>query len=183
MIHLKHRTSGLLLIGFLICHAGTALAQDSHRFEVFGSVGTSTSAELFQPSSTSPNLGFGFGIRPFSASHGFSRGLGLELEFDTASEKQFNGGLFTPATFSGHGRQNLFLGDVLYHFGDGRVEPYVLAGVGVASNPNYGGAGGLGAGVKIFVQKHVSLRPEIRLSVTRHDDFSARVSFAVGYHW
>ncbi|HLQ77229.1 MAG TPA: outer membrane beta-barrel protein [Terriglobia bacterium] len=183
MTYLKSVTSSLLLAGFLVCHAASAAAQDSHRFEVFGSLGSSTSAELFTPSSTSPNIGVGFGFRPFSSNHGIAHRIGLEVEVDTASEKHFTGGLFTPALSAGYRRQTFALGDVLFHFGGGRVEPYVLAAFGNASSPRNSAAGGLGGGAKIFVRKHVYLRPEFRATVTRRDDFSARGSLALGYHW
>lgn|GEM_PF-3627539 len=180
---MKHLSISFCIIGFLLCHAGNAAAQGAHRYEAFGSVGVSFYDEIFGGSGTTSNLGAGFGIRPVSESHRIAHRFGLEFEFDTETETTFTGGFFSRAVPVGHRRQNLYLGDVLYHFGDGRIEPYVLASYGRASSPNSSKAGGFGGGVKIYNSKHVLLRPEIRLADTEHANFSIRGSFGVGYHW
>ena len=172
-----------LVIAIMIGMAGPASAQDIHRFEVFGSIGLSSYADLFGPSSTTANFGGGFGVRPFSAKHKVAHRLGLELEVDTESQKTFTGGIFSQAQQTGNRQQTLFLGNVLYHFTDGRAQPYILASFGVANSPSTNFAAGLAGGVKIFVSKNVSLRPEFRAEGTRDAAFSARLSMAVGYHW
>jgi len=180
---LKNLLLAALVIAGIIGTAGRAAAQDVHRFEVFGSIGLSSYADLFGPTSTTANFGGGFGVRPFSAKHKVAHRLGLEFEIDTESQKTFTGGLLSPANHSGDRQQTLFLGDVLYHFTDGRAQPYVLANFGVASSPSANFAAGLGGGVKIFVARNVSLRPEFRLAGTMDAAVSARGSLALGFHW
>lgn len=172
-----------LVVAVMIGTAGRAAAQDIHRFEIFGSLGLSAYADLFGPTSTAPNFGAGFGVRPFSATHKVAHRLGLEFEVDTESQKQFTGGVLSPAQPSGNRQQTLFLGDVLYHFTDGRAQPYALVSFGVASAPSGNFAAGLAGGVKIFVSRNVSLRPEFRFAGTRDAAISTRGSMAVGYHW
>jgi hypothetical protein len=180
---LKNLLLMALLIAGMIGTAGRTAAQDVHRVEVFGSFGLSAYADLFGPSSTAANFGGGIGVRPFSAEHKIAHRLGLEFEVDTESEKKYTGGLFSPAKHSGNRQQTLVLGDVLYHFTDGKAQPYILASFGAASSPSGNFAGGLAGGVKIFVARNVSLRPEFRFSGTSNAAISARGSMAVGFHW
>jgi hypothetical protein len=172
-----------LVNAIMIGTARPAAAQDVHRFEVFGSIGKSSYADLFEPASTTANFGAGIGIRPFSSKHKVAHRVGLELEVDTESQKTFNGGLFSPAQQTGNRQQTLVLGDVLYHVTEGDAQPYVLASFGVATSPSANLAAGLGGGVKLFVGKNVSLRPELRFEGTWQAAFTTRFSMAVGYHW
>jgi hypothetical protein len=122
-------------------------------------------------------------LRPFSAKHKVAHRLGLEFEVDTEPQKTFTGGLLSPAKHSGDRQQTLFLGDVLYHFTDGHAQPYFLASIGVATSPSANLAGGLGGGLKFFVSRSVSLRPEFRIADTHNAAISTRGSLAVGFHW
>ena len=106
---MRKPASGLLLIGFLLCRAGIAGAEDSHRFEVFGSIGGSGYGEIFGGSGTAANLGAGFGIRPVSETHRIAHGIGLEFEFDTESGRTFSRGFFSPAVPNGIGDKSYTL--------------------------------------------------------------------------
>ena len=160
--------------------ASAAAAEVRYTGEVFGSIGTGraeTGGFFSRPRHEwDINAGGGIGVRPFSPEHTLLRGLGFEFELNSQREKESGASsLWTSYT-----------GDVLYHFRVGRTEPYALLGAGGSHRSGRTAAAGtLGTGAKIFLNNHLSLRPELRVIVTDFGLFDniARVSVGVGYHW
>ena len=68
------------------------------------------------------DLGGGFGLRPFS---GRLQGLGFELQFSRLHHEAQH-----TATHSTSGNALTVTGNILYHFGSSRVQPYVAGGIG-----------------------------------------------------
>lgn len=138
------------------------------------------------------NGGGGFGYR-------LSRRFGVEAEVNAFRTRREFSPTFPP--FQAHGAHVMGNG-LLYLNQSAAAQAYVLFGAGLLHAVNevdFGGARvnrsgnglalGAGFGVKAFVTRSVSLRPEIRLSaasaggaVDAH--FTAlRFSLGLGYHW
>ena len=152
-------------------------AQNRYRAEVFGSLGDAQTINL-GPSKAELNFGGGVGIRPFSVERPFAlRMLGGEFEANFTR----NTSLLSNPT------QGYFTGNLVLHFfsNSTRVEPYLLVGAGGFHQGNETRrAADAGAGAKIFITPHISLRPEIRGFITKYSegDF-LRFSVGLGYHW
>lgn len=171
-------------IGLLICSAGFAAAQSDYRAEIFGGAGVSRYDRFSGSSGNTANFHAGAGLRPFSKDRGILRGLGLEFTVDTQSEKVYSSSFLGGApVFLENRRRTIYLGNVLYHFTNRRVQPYGSIGLGASGYAGDRFAGAIGAGAKIFLHEHVSLRPEVRLSMDRGLDASVRGSIGIGYHW
>jgi opacity protein-like surface antigen len=91
-------------------------------------------------------------------------------------------------------------GNLLYHFSSSRVQPYVLAGIGlmiykpdfsVETDSSAGWAWGFGFGVKGFVTERISIRPEWRVYVGHPQRNNgpeppishSRITVGLGYRW
>ena len=94
-------------------------------------------------------------------------------------------------------------GDVVYHLAEGRTQVFVLGSAGLLNSKTthtYSPSGGAaitfrsednnfawggGAGVKIFLKPHLSLRPQFRIVFSEATGVMglAAVSVAMGYHW
>jgi opacity protein-like surface antigen len=91
-------------------------------------------------------------------------------------------------------------GNLLYHFTRSRVQPYVLAGIGLmVYNPDFaaesdnstGWAWGFGFGIKGFITDRVSVRPEWRVYLGHPERNNgpeppishSRITVGVGYRW
>ena len=158
---------------FLMCI--DSHAQNRYRTEVFGSLGVAQYVNLFGPDSNQLNVGGGVGIRPFSVERPFGlRMLGGEFEANFTRGNS----LFSEPT------QGFFTGNLVLHFPVGRVEPYLLVGAGASHRGSETHrAGDVGAGAKIFVTPHISLRPEVRGFITKYLGNIGRFSVGLGYHW
>jgi hypothetical protein len=166
-----------------------AEAQESYRFEAFGSIGA---AKYDASKDHNFNFGGGLGVRPFS--NGFLlRGVGFEFEADRTSGQS---NLTLPA-------RTTATGDVLYYFSFNRAEPYVFIGMGGSTLGCYGlnlgcdrgirvGTGGIG--VRIPLHNRVSMRPEFRILEPTGTNACVlgpggcakhfyRASFGIGYNW
>jgi hypothetical protein len=171
-------------VGLLFCFAGIASAQADYRVEVFGGIGVSKHDQFFGGSSSAANFEVGVGLRPFSPNHCVWRGLGLQFSVDTESDKVFRSSLLggSPVVV-GSERRTMFFADVLYHFTNRRAQPYVLLGIGGSRATVDATAAAVAAGVKIFANRRVSLRPELRVSLDERFDGTVRGSVAIAYHW
>jgi hypothetical protein len=159
-----------------------------YRFEVFGNLGA---AKYDASKDHKFNFGGGVGVRPFSG-NAVLRGLGFEFEADHTSGQS----TYLPA-------RKTATGDLLYHVSFKHTEPYVFIGMGGSTLGCYGlnlgcdqgvrvGVGGLG--VRVFLIKRVSLRPEFRIFKPMGTNACIlgpggcaynfyRASVGIGYHW
>jgi opacity protein-like surface antigen len=186
-------TKTLILIA-LIFLAPTVLAQNpSSRGEIFGSFGGG------QASDDEGSIGRGFD---------FGGGVGYRITPRIGVEGQVNRISYQRGFSSGgrfEGSAVFTTANLVYHFSKGRAQPYVFGGVGFVHHENRsqfdpaivvgtrranGFASNFGAGVKLFVSKHFSVRPEFRvlLGDTKgsgvEPPFSvARGSIGFSYHW
>ena len=179
---------GLFAISGLL-RAGAA---DGHlRNEVFGAVGVG--ATWHDEGSLGSGLtgGGGFGYR-------LSRRFGLEAEVNAFRTTRDYSPLYPPFQASGvHA-----MGNGLLYLNRGRAETYLICGAGlmhVSDSTGFAGsqpvssadgfAASLGAGIKIFVSEHLSLRPEFRIyagdsrGVVEPPLGVLRFSMGIGYHW
>ena len=172
------------LIMILFASVTQAHAQDSQRFEAFGSLGTSW---YDSSSGQSFNFGGGVGWRPFGQSTRLLDGMGIELELNHSFKREL--------VFS----RTIGTADFLYRFNVRRTEPYVLVGFGfsrtpaicthVCGTPEEHWVQTAGAGVNIFLREHWALRPEIRAfkgqlaDYLGNHDYLGRASIALSYHW
>lgn len=173
---------GFVLI-FLFCTHGSA--QDyAYQAEVFGGGGWASFDEgFFAVRVGAPVFHGGIGVRPF-------RRFGFEFDVNVLPyEKKdvFRGdSLKSTASF--------FSGNIVYHILSGRIQPVLLIGGGVkhsskrtVGSTTYRGENDaalhLGAGAKIFLNQHVSLRPEFHTFVTERVSSLAGASLAIGFHW
>ena len=183
------------LSAMLLLLPATALAQDYRsKYEVFGSAGYGATYDDEGGIGRGLDIGAGFGVRPIGR-------LGFEGSVNRIShlrEFAFNG-----VRFEGTG---VFASaNALYHFSDSKAQPYVIGGIGVLhhedrssglgpARPPRSGSGfsyNFGAGLKLFVSKRVSVRPEFRVfigdlgkSAGTEPPFSLlRGSVGIGYHW
>ena len=166
----------------------------SYRGEVFGTVGYGSFSHGDDPLGRGMELSAGAGFRPFQ---GKLRGLGFEVRL-----RRLQHDIQHSATHSTDGKALTFLGNVLYHFGDSRIQPYVMGGIGILkadytrhgySERYDGGPDGeyheeywtnrvkaskmainLGVGTKAAITDNLSIRPELNLIDTTPGS---------GYNW
>jgi hypothetical protein len=186
---MKRSLKLLLLVLFTPVFLGSVLAKPSqakdpetwdYTGEVFGTVGWGKFMHGDSPLGDGFLLDTGFGIRPFKETF---RGLGFEFHY---SHLDFD---YNPVTeISKTGTFDAFTGNVLYHFGSSKTQPFVGFGMGVLA-ADYRerilseilDAGGnivqsewrssevrashfairFSAGIKIALIEHFSLRPEV----------------------
>jgi hypothetical protein len=91
--------------------------------EIFGCVGWAGFWHGDHSLGSGMELGGGVGIRPFQ---GKLRGLGFE-----AQTKQLHHDIQHSTTHSTDGKVMTLIGNTLYHFGDSKLQPYVVGGIGV----------------------------------------------------
>jgi hypothetical protein len=178
-----------LLIVAAICLP--ALADDFPRREIFGVVGIGKTYDDEGSLGSGINGGGGAGYR-------LSRRFGVEAEVNAfRTTREFASSL---PSFAAHGAH--VTGSGLVYFGRSKANPYLIFGAGllhITNTMDFGGiarnqsADGLsvniGFGLKIFVSRHLALRPEFRLytgggSPAVEAPFGdARLSMGLGYHW
>ena len=188
---------------FSIVVPGAAQNDFDYRGEVYGSLGWGRFGDSEGSLGNGANFGGGAGLR-------LSPRLGFEFDVSRARHARETG-LFGGLRFEGTG--TYFTGNVVYHFAESRVQPYLLAGAGAMRydgsirirdfpdplDPTVftettiqldgnGFAWNAGAGLKIFLTQNLSLRPEARFFVGRPSGLTeslsvARVSVALSYHW
>jgi hypothetical protein len=132
------------------------------------------------------------------AGTGFRLVAKASIEIDLLSvhhQRNIAGGLL-------EGRATGVLGDLVYHLGQGRTHVFAMGSAGILNSstthmfPSSGlvhvvsshvtdFAWGGGAGVKIFVKRRLSLRPQVRILFSERTGVMGLVatSLAVGYHW
>ena len=140
--------------------------------EVFGDIGAAR-YENWGSHGLRVSFGGGVGIRPFTERDGFLRRLGLQ--FDVLK-----------MDIRGNTRsQNLIVysGNAVVHFSRLRsAEPYIVFGGGAEHyERNNSLALDFAGGYKIFLNPHLTLRPEARMVLA--DYLIARFSIGLGYHW
>jgi hypothetical protein len=180
----------------LLLLAPAALAQDmERRAEVFGSLGGGRVYEDEGVRGNGLEIGGGVGYRitPRFSVEGQVSGVSYKRDF--RSGVRFEG----TAVF--------VTGDVLFHFSTSKVQPYALFGMGLSHDkrrsqfpgvefspqPTVNGlAMRFGAGVKIFLNKKYSLRPEFGFAAGSNEGTNqnfeqfiavGRASLAFTYHW
>ena len=181
------------LFALLIVSALPLFSQNyTRRGEVYGQIGAGVTYDDEGSIGNGIAGGGGVGFR-------FTRRLGVEFDLNAfRHERNFSFGRLT-------GSGQFFTGNLIYHFTKGRVQPFILAGAGglhsrlespfsgtLVFRETTGFAGDAGAGVKIFANERLSIRPEVRVyaggstpNFTSNDAFVShlRVSIGVGYHW
>jgi len=183
----------LLIICFFLT-VPTAFAQTaSPRGEVFGSVGGGRAYD------DEGNIGSGID---------FGGGVGFRITPKFGIEGQVNRMIYERGFSSGvlfKGSAVFTTANVIYHFSKEQAQPYVIAGVGFVHHENRsqfpvepftikgstnGFAFDFGAGIRIFINKQFSLRPEFRVFIGDaagsgvESPFSVmRGSLAFSYHW
>lgn len=184
-----------ILTAFLLLLPSTALSQDYRpKYEVFGTAGYGTTYDDEGGVGRGLDVGAGFGVRAIGklGFEGSVNRIGHLREF-ASSPVRFEGtGVFACA-------------NALYHFSDSKAQPYVIGGIGLLHHEDRssglgpprpplsasGFAYNFGAGVKVFLNKHISLRPEFRVFVgdlgkaggTEPPFSLLRGSVGIGYHW
>jgi opacity protein-like surface antigen len=154
--------TAILLSLFLLAPAALAQGME-RRGEVFGSLGGGKAYEDEGLRGNGLTIGGGVGYR-------LTPRVGIEAQINGMSyERNFSSGVRFEGTVV------LTTANLLYHFSTSRVQPYVFGGIGHSydrrdsqfpgdSLPFKGTAQGFainfGAGVKIFLNKKYSLRPE-----------------------
>lgn len=206
---MKHQHFGLhrrILISWLIGTVAVAVAfgqelkKWNYKGEVLGQVGWGSFYHGDHEIGGGTELGGAFGVKPFS---GRLRRLGFEFQANTLSlgyERGVN---------INEGRVTALVGNVVYHFSDSAIQPYVEGGLG-ALKADYtemikGGAVlgsnedyvyrvkadkmllNIGAGVKARLVRGLAVRPEIRFYDTTmgsgYNFASIRLSVGLGYYW
>ena len=187
--------SKLILVAILqILPTSVFLQEYRPKYEVFGSAGYGATSDDEGGVGRGLDVGAGFGVRA-------TRKLVFEGSANRISHlREF---AFSGVRFEGTG---LFAcANALYHSSDSKVQPYVIGGIGVLHHEDRssglgpprpplsasGSAYNFGAGVKVFLNKHVSLRPEVRVFVgdlgngggTEPPFSLLRGSVGIGYHW
>ena len=187
--------SKLLFIAVFLLLPATTFAQEYRpKYEVFGSVGYGATYDDEGGIGRGLDLGGGFGVRAIDrlGFEGSVNRISHLREFASSGVRFEGTGVFASA-------------NALYHFSDSKVQPYVIGGAGVLYHedrssglgpprPPLSGSGfayNFGAGVKVFVSKHVVVRPEFRVfvgnlgkSAGTEPPFSLlRGSVGIGYHW
>jgi hypothetical protein len=172
-----------------MAYAIPVAGQDRRRAEVFVGGGVSRMGGDEGSLGGGPSVVAGFGY------HVTSR-LSLEIDSTQAQhDRSIAGGPF-------EGTATGVFGDLLYHFGEGRTQIFVVGSVGMLNAdithtyPAVGGtetimkvesdfAWGGGGGVKVFLTPHVSLRPQFRIVFSEQTGVMGQAtgSVAVGFHW
>lgn len=161
------------------------------RNEVFGAVGIGKTYHDEGSLGSGLNGGGGFGYR-------LSPRFGVEAEVNAFRTTREFSSLYPP--FQANGIHAM--GSGLLYLNQGRAQTCLIFGAGVmhVSNPTGfagaqpdrstdGFAANLGAGIKIFVTGHLSLRPEFRIyagnsrGVIEPPLGVLRFSMGIGYHW
>jgi opacity protein-like surface antigen len=182
-----------LLVAGCLALAAPAFGEDHRQTEVFGFAGFE---KWWDDEGASPR-----GVN-------FGGGIGRRLLPQFAVEGEVNavrGALPYPggeSPFSFHA-ELITANGLLYVVHRERAQVFILLGAGTshagrtadfpgyhASSSGWGFAANAGAGVKLFLTPHVTLRPEFRLAGTTAasatlEPFSAglRFSIGLGYHW
>jgi opacity protein-like surface antigen len=178
-----------MLLAVMACAVPAAGQSHSRPFEVFAGAGVSRMGgdEGSLGSGPAVVLGLGYRVTPR---------LSLEVDLTRAQHERNIAGGSLEGTGTG------VFGDLVYHFGEGRTQVFVVGSLGVLKSditqtyPIAGGvqtftrdessfAWGGGAGVKLFLKPQISLRPQFRLvfSETTGVMGQATGSVAVGFHW
>jgi len=192
---------GTVVAIVLVLSTALSLGQDqfperwTYKGEVFGSVGGGWLYHGNNHLLTGFGAGAGVGVRPFTnalSGLGFEGRLGFIL----------GGAEITSDIW-------MFSGVAVYHFGNSRVQPYVLGGIGALRGETlvtitYGDEEGnytqefhqsslnklgleLGGGVKVALTPSFSIRPEFRvLDTTPGSGYNLSVpqlTVGVAYHW
>lgn len=160
--------------------------------EIFGSASGGRFGDDEGSLGFGPGYGVGLGVHPLPL-------LGYEFALHGMThERQTSGGrlLF-------EGKPVFFTGNLLLHFSGAMIQPFILGGIGVM---HYSGtqrerftdgrpevviskranefAVNFGAGLKVFVFPHVSIRPEIRYFVSTPGNFNMiQGSIGISLHW
>jgi opacity protein-like surface antigen len=172
-----------------------SMAQDNGmKWEVFGTAGYGKAYDDEGNIGSGLDLGGGFGYRitPKLGIEGTVNWFKHSREFGPPNPVRFEGTAISGAA------------NLVYHFSESKVQPFVTGGVGGLRHEDTSSGFGLffpprsasgfaynfGGGVKIFVSRHVSLRPEGRILVANlgsggiEPPFSQfRFSMGIGYHW
>jgi hypothetical protein len=183
----------LLLPAMLFLFPVSSFAQDyDYRGEVFGGFGW-TRIRPFAVFGTPPDvngLSFigGAGWRPFSH-------VGFEF---VANVMRYD---FTSGVSREEGTAVFYTGNLLYHFIEDELQPYLSVGLGglygrsterrslsdggtvESSSSGSGGIGTLGGGVKIFLKNNISLRLDVRSALDTGLNTHLGGFVAIGYHW
>lgn len=187
----KRRSAWRLVASFAVmaCAFPAAGQGTSRPFEVFAGAGVSRMGGDEGSLGRGPSVVSGFGYR-------VTPRLSLEVDLSRAQhERNIAGG---PLEGTGTG----VFGDLVYHFGEGRMQVFVVGSLGVLNSditqtyPTAGGtqtftrdessfAWGGGAGVKVFLTPSISLRPQFRLVFSEETGVMGQAtgSVAVGFHW
>lgn len=186
----------VFLVFFLFLAAPTFGQDYFSRWEVFGTVGYGRTWDDEGDIGRGINLGGGLGVRATPK-------LGFEGSVNRVRHSRtFD---FSGVTFKGTG--TFVSANALYHFTESGVQPFVTGGVGVVHRTDSSSAIGLepprpsisasgfaynfGVGMKIFANKHISVRPEFKIffgDLSDQDliDPVFRVvqgSIGISYHW
>ncbi|MCI0624269.1 MAG: porin family protein [Acidobacteria bacterium] len=183
-----------ILLAALLLMPGAAWAETfGTRYEVFGTVGGLKAYDDEGSIGTGTAASGGFGYRATPK-------LGFEIEVSrTPHLRDIAGG-----TLRFEGTGVFTTGSLLYHFSESRAQPYVLGGIGHlhyrrefhflfigTSDTANGFAYNFGGGVKIFLNRRFSARPEFRILVGEARNNQAveppfsvfRGSIGLAYHW
>ena len=195
---MKHRHPARLAPAVLAIGL-TVVASEAHAYEaaVFGAIGGGVFGD--DEGSLGKGLSFAAGVelRPSSR-------FGFEAELERYEhERRFGFG----SVVEGDGW--LVSGNLLYHFSEGGLQPYLLGGLGLLSasyewrRPIFTGespfesagtevsvtderglAMSFGGGMKVFLTEQLSLRPQARF-FSGTDSYLTRLEVTVGlsYHW
>lgn len=177
--------------GLYLAAPATASGEDFLKKEVFGAIGIGKTYDDEGSLGSGVNVGGGFGYRLWSR-------IGVEVEVNAFRTRREFSSAYPPFQASGAH----VMGSGLLYLSRGRGQAYLLFGGGLLHTRLESGFGSvpvprsangfavnLGGGMKIFVNPHVSLRPELRIYVG--DSRGAveppfgdiRFSMGVGYHW
>jgi|GEM_PF-6266516 len=195
-----------LLLSFLLLAlaCGMVNGQDGNNWdykgEVVGQIGWGRFYHGDGLVGSGSEWGGALGVKPFS---GKLRRLGFEIHADRLSVG------YELGNNSNQGNVATVVGNVLYHFSDSGVQPYLAGGFGVL-RADYtqlirGGAVlgstedyvfkvdanemvmNIGAGVKARIVRGLAVRPEVRFYNTTmgsgYNFGSIRLSLGIGYYW
>jgi Outer membrane protein beta-barrel domain len=185
----------LTVIAVLLLMPSAASAQDyKARWEVFGTVGYGGTWDDEGGVGKGLDVGGGFGVRAIHK-------IGFEGSVNRIRHlREFSS---SPVRFEG--TAVFATANAVYHFSESQVQPYVIGGIGMLwhedrssgllpSRPPIDASGfakNFGGGIKVFLSKHVSIRPEFRIFIGDlggiggvEPPFSVmRGSVGIGYHW
>ena len=168
----RHTLMVMWVIVIVLFHHEPPVQASDYRAELFGCIGMSAYLGTGPPV-RGPNFAGGIGVRPFSADRSWLlRGIGAEFETNV-----------TAAT--GSPAQAYYTGNVLYHLPlRSFLEPYVVLGIGASHEAGIThAAANLGFGTKVFINRRLYVRPEVRGFGTEYLGSFLRVCFGVGYCW